>query len=382
MPISAPRIIDLPPAWERSAAASARALLVTERDTLEQAQKAADDATAAVLSSLETVREDDVDQLKRRALGAMGVAAGMLRSSLRYSLVLGRQDARKAARDRLGSELELASSALGVDAFDAPPFDDATEDVGHAEAATDAYVAAWRGAVLAAVARSILTPDTPVAKDVRDAVKMQDHRVRRIVATENSRAFNDEHAFGVQWIGQNYTPCGERLTGPARAAAEAARLGVGAEEYQRAYAFGDALTREERLRRAFRRGPDGIPTLVDADVLDAPTGPELPAWAEPLVGTLMRRWDARNDGRTCPFCRAMNGALTLLGKPFTNGYEPGGPHPNCRCTGTLIVLTPKIILENERRAPQKGRAELEFEKRLPQDARNEAAARALIKVKR
>lgn len=377
-----PRITELPPSHDRVAAASARALLVTERDTLRRAEAAASDATGVILSSLEGVREDDADTLKRRALGAMAAAAPLLRAYLSGAIASGRQDARGAARGRLQAELERAERDLRVEPFDAPPRDDASEDIGHAEAATDSYVSAWRGAVLAAVARSVATPDTPVAKDVRNAVAMQGYRLRRIASTENARAYNDEQAFASAWLAENYTPTGQRIVippalGPSRGP----------------QAFGRALARDERLRRAFRQKQPqpaearrererDIPFLPDESVEDADDGLDLPAWAQPLVGRLMRRWEARNDGRTCSFCRSMNGALTLPGKPFPNGYEPGGPHPNCRCTGTIIVLTPKIIRMNERRAPQKGRAVLRFEKHLPREAVARARERELVPVRR
>lgn len=378
----APRITELPPAHDRVAAASARALLLTERETLHRAEAAASDATGVILASLDGVREDDADALKRRALGSMAAAAPLLRAYLSGAIASGRQDARGAARDRLRAELELAERDLLVEPFEAPPRDDASEDIGHAEAATDSYVSAWRGAVLAAVARSVATPETPIAKDVRDAVAMQDYRLRRIAATENAKAYNDEAAFGASWLAGKYTPTGQRIVIPPAVGPSRGPL-----------AFGRALARDERLRRAFRQEqslPVGarrertrdVPFLPDEDVEEADGADDLPAWARPLVGRLMRRWEARNDSRTCSFCRSMNGALTLPGSVFSNGHDPGGPHPNCRCTGTIIVLTPKIILMNERRAPQKGRAVVQFEKQLPRDAVARARERELISVRR
>lgn len=372
MPPASPRITDLPPAHDRVAAASARAILVTERETLRRAEAATNDATGAILASLEGVREDDADALKRRALAAMAAAALLLRANLRSAIASGRQDARGAARDRMQAELERAARDLRAEPFEAPPRDDASEDVGHAEAATDSYVAAWRGAVLAAVARSVASPETPVAKDVRDAVAMQGYRLRRIAATENSKAYNDEHAFGASWLAENYTPTGQRILVPLVESPARGPL-----------AFGRALARDERLRRAFRQErPLDAPFLPDSDVEEAAEDHGLPVWAQPLVGRLMRRWEARNDGRTCSFCRSMNGALTLPGKPFPNGHEPGGAHPNCRCTSTIIVLTPEIIRMNERRAPQKGRAVLQTEKQLPREAIARARERELVPVRR
>lgn len=53
---------------------------------------------------------------------------------------------------------------------------------------------------------------------------------------------------------------------------------------------------------------------------------------------LVRRWDAILDMRTCPTCRAHDGEVTMLGRPFKSGDEPAFVHPWCRCMSTVIAI--------------------------------------------
>ena len=107
-------------------------------------------------------------------------------------------------------------------------------------------------------------------------------------------------------------------------------------------------------------------------------GGVLPEWRKRGIGQALmaaQHEHCRKAGFKVIETRTKNKWRDMLVLNLKSGFDVVG-------TFTDERREPKIILENERRAPQKGRAELEFEKRLPQDARNEAAARALIKVKR
>ncbi|WP_438029001.1 hypothetical protein [Sorangium sp. So ce233] len=379
-----PRIQHPEEAWEAESRRAQRALLTAERDTLASLDAASRRATEGVLLAIGGLTVSEGKKLA--ALAAVQRAAEQLRTDTTAAVQRGRAAARAGALDRLVGELQAAGATLGAERLEAPPPSDAAEDAPLAQAAGESLAGAWRAGVAAAVLAWADDPRLSLAERVREVARAHGFRRRRIAATEVPRAYNDEHLEGTAWVAANYTPAGQRVLippalGPARGP----------------LAFGRALARDERLRRAFRqqepsrpaealrRGPGDVPLLPDADVLDADEAPVdagLPAWARPLVGRLVKVWNAALDARTCPFCRSMHGAITLLGRPYPNGYEPGGPHPNCRCMNMLVVLTPEIIRANERRAAQKARAVLAFEKQLPQQARDEAARRALVRVKR
>lgn len=46
---------------------------------------------------------------------------------------------------------------------------------------------------------------------------------------------------------------------------------------------------------------------------------------------LYQRWDATNDRRRCPICRALDRLVVPLGDPFPGGYAGPPAHPSCRC---------------------------------------------------
>ena len=48
----------------------------------------------------------------------------------------------------------------------------------------------------------------------------------------------------------------------------------------------------------------------------------------------MKRWDAANDRRVCPICRALDGKIVALDKEFAPGIEHPPAHPQCRCAQT------------------------------------------------
>lgn len=50
---------------------------------------------------------------------------------------------------------------------------------------------------------------------------------------------------------------------------------------------------------------------------------------------LLKVWDARLDRRTCPTCSDADGTIVGYRERFPLG-EPGGVHPLCRCTETIL----------------------------------------------
>lgn len=54
-----------------------------------------------------------------------------------------------------------------------------------------------------------------------------------------------------------------------------------------------------------------------------------------LKRTLCRVWDARLDA--CPTCSSADGTIVGVRESFSLG-EPGGVHPFCRCSWTLVTL--------------------------------------------
>lgn len=54
--------------------------------------------------------------------------------------------------------------------------------------------------------------------------------------------------------------------------------------------------------------------------------------------SLLRVWDAQLDRRVCPICSQADGTIVGAREPFPLG-EPGGVHPWCRCSWTLITAT-------------------------------------------
>jgi len=55
--------------------------------------------------------------------------------------------------------------------------------------------------------------------------------------------------------------------------------------------------------------------------------------------TVLDRWSAILDSRTCGVCGALEGDHTLVGQPFVSGEEPGSVHPRCRCIRVLEFVT-------------------------------------------
>lgn len=56
----------------------------------------------------------------------------------------------------------------------------------------------------------------------------------------------------------------------------------------------------------------------------------------PRSETVLKRWDATLDMRTCGLCRGHHNETVPLDDDFRDGDEPGAVHPRCRCVPTLV----------------------------------------------
>jgi SPP1 gp7 family putative phage head morphogenesis protein len=64
-----------------------------------------------------------------------------------------------------------------------------------------------------------------------------------------------------------------------------------------------------------------------------------------LPRTVLRRWIASGDDRTCPECLALDGETAGLDEEFMDGImEPPDPHPHCRCG---VALDAESLWESE-----------------------------------
>jgi hypothetical protein len=332
--VTIPHITNFDAATERHSRRSQRALLQAERVTQDDLDAAAKRATDTVLLTVMALGMAAPHSRKIAAINAASRAGDGLRIDSAGAVLQGRQAARAGALARVTDELTEASRMLQNDAFEPPPASDAAEDGPLAQATGEALAAPWRAGVTAAVLAWADKPDGSLAERVREVTRANAFRRYRTAVTEVSRAFNDEHLEAADWL--------------ADAKAEA---------------FGRNLLRQQRLQAAF---------AGDANV---------PPWALPWVGKIVKVWNSVLDLKACAFCRSMHGAITLIGRPYPNGYEPGSPHPHCRCMDMLVVLTPQRIQENEKRASLKTTAAVKFEQKLPQSARYDAAKKALVRLK-
>ena len=145
---------------------SARALFKAEGRMLARLRGAAGPVVARTTGTL-----DHGD--RRQAMATVRRTVPLLQRSVERAIADGRADTRALARRDLAAELPAAEpSALSGREED---------DAASAHTAAASYASAWGAAAMAAV---IAASDEPVGG--------QDHRLRRISATESAAAFNDE----------------------------------------------------------------------------------------------------------------------------------------------------------------------------------------------
>ena len=134
------------------------------------------------------------------------------------------------------------------------------------------------------------------------------------------------------------------------AASEDEAAGVAAEEvYGAAVATSRSVDRTAatEVARAFNEGHSeaavGLQDLDEEDLAGF-QGSGISGELDGYPGvTVMDRWSAILDGRTCMECAALDDTYTLVGEPFPSGYEPGW-HPWCRCIRVLEFVTDPVPL--------------------------------------
>ena len=145
---------------------SARVLLKSEGRMLARLRGAARPVIARATGALE---HGD----RRQAMATVRRTVPLLQRSVEHAIVDGRVETRVVARRELATELPAVEPSV----LSGREEDDAAS--GHTAAAS--YASAWGAAAMAAV---LAESDEPVGG--------QDHRLRRIAATESAAAFNDE----------------------------------------------------------------------------------------------------------------------------------------------------------------------------------------------
>jgi hypothetical protein len=168
-------------------------MLVAEAALLHELQIAA----LRALDMLTRAGQHERDPRRARllALVALRSAADKLRHEVTIAVAAGRGAGRDAAAAQLADELDAAATTLKLTAIAIPGPRDRADDEHRAAAAADSYVAAWRAGALVAITRWTATADRPaLATALTAAHEQQDHRLRRIAATEVPQAYSEEHA--------------------------------------------------------------------------------------------------------------------------------------------------------------------------------------------
>lgn len=167
-------------------------MLATEAKLLVELQAAAQRALAELLHAAQ--HELDATRARLRALTALRGAAERLRADVARLTQASRGTARDAAGKQLADELAAASATLKV-ALRTPGPADRADDEHRAAAAADSYVAAWRAGTAAALSKwAQATERPPLTTALTTSTALQDHRLRRIAATEVPQAYSEEHA--------------------------------------------------------------------------------------------------------------------------------------------------------------------------------------------
>ncbi len=187
-----PLRLTLSPAQRRLARVGQRAMLATEATLLVELQAAAQRALDEVTRAAQ--HEQDPQRARLRALAALRVAAERLRGEVARAVLASRGAARDDASKQLARELDVAARTLKL-TLPAPAPADRAADEHRAAASADAYTAAWRAGVAAALSRWVAAAERPpLATALATATDQQDHRLRRTAATEVPQAYSEEHA--------------------------------------------------------------------------------------------------------------------------------------------------------------------------------------------
>ncbi len=176
---------------ERAAAVAAlAALLKRERRTTRLLLKAEGRMLARLRSAVRpviaratgTLHHAASDDTRRHVMATVRRTVPLLQRSVERAIATGRADTRAIGRRHLKAELPVAEpSALSGREED---------DAAAAHTAAASYASAWGAAATGAVLAWSEEPERSLAAHVAQAE--QDHRLRRISATESASAFNDE----------------------------------------------------------------------------------------------------------------------------------------------------------------------------------------------
>jgi len=170
---------------------------------------------------------------------------------------------------KLGSAGETKASATAA-------------DLANADAIGNAFASRWAQSVLHHIVNASDEDETDVAWNARMVAAQMDHQIKRIAATETSKAYNDEHDSAINDALGDVTGDDEDDTGLA------------------------------------------VESTEEADVWDG--------------RGVFKMWNAYLDRATCVECRSHDGEIVAPSEPFSNRDVPGHMHPNCRCEQTLVYL--------------------------------------------
>jgi hypothetical protein len=177
-------------------------MLATEAMALGDLQAAAQRALDDVVQAAQ--HEQDPQRARLRALMALRSASERLRADVARVILAGRHGARADAGKQLTAELAAAAQTLKV-AIATPGPADRADDEHRAAAAADSYVAAWRAGVAAALSKWASSTERPsLATALGTATAQQDHRLRRLAATEVPQAYSEEHAARADQIAEQH----------------------------------------------------------------------------------------------------------------------------------------------------------------------------------
>lgn len=274
---------------EAQHADAVRRLVSAEGNALSLAVEAVEDATRRLVAAVVTKDIDDPDEAARAARRAVRDVSAHLGGSFAEALQAGRSGARAQARGQVELEVGLVTAAcqwLGA----TPPVlpagepDTSSDDV-WSRVSGASMAAAWGAAAIAAIGRWASGGRGSLPQALQATPKALAPAIQRHAVSQSAAAYAEHH----------------------RALWNAVLASDIADEHP-----------------------------VEAD-LGLPHG-----WRDVVYDV----WSAYLDRRTCPVCRALDGQMVPLGKPFMaagvshlvagKGIREAALHPLCRC---LIITT-------------------------------------------
>jgi hypothetical protein len=293
---------------EAQHADAVRRLLAAEGNALALARGAVEDATRRLVAAVVTEDIDDPDEAARAARRAVRDGTGHLDVAFAAALQAGRAGAREQATGQVELEVGLVTAAcqgLGVAAPVLPAgAPDTSSDEVWSRVSGASMAAAWGAAAISAIGRWSSGSGKPgsLPRALQATPKTLAATVERHAVSQSAAAYAEHHR-----------------------------------------ALWSAVLASD---------------LSDEHAVEAELG--LPhGWRD----TVYDVWSAYLDRRTCPVCRALDGQMVPLGKPFMaagvshlvagKGIREAALHPLCRC---LVITT---VIPEAMRARLPG-AQLDF----------------------